>query len=1464
MPSFEDLEKFIRSEAKIVARQPDLPATHNRAPPAPVGRSAARKTHAFVVQEAAPEAGRAPAPKPKKPACAACKSSKPPHPLYRCDAFQRMAPLERFSLVRKAKLCYNCFQAHFTAVCPSDKVCNKCSRRHNSMLHLPEPSLDQTGDVAASTERVSLAAVSGRTTFGNDPPAAVRSAALVSSTPASTTVLLSTAQVSVVDSTGKKQIIRILLDSGSQGEFISRDCCRRLGLRTTPASAVVDGLGNKSTRCQAKTSLTFSSMKQPGVRYSINASVLEEITTELPSTTVSLNGLPHLEGLDLADATFNIPGPIDVLVGASLWAKIVGFRQRSGPPDCPTAIESSLGWIVIGTTPVGNLKETAETSLLATGVGVEAMLQKFWQIEELPSASPATPDELACEELFQDSVSRDSQGRYMVGLPFRESVQSLGDSLQSSTKKFISQERRLLRSPALHEQYCQVMRGHLTDGYISAVPESDLEDSTPAYHVPHHAVMKPDSTSTPLRIVWNMSAPTSTGCSLNDLLHIGPKLQSDIFRILLNFRLFRVALSSDVRQMYLRILVRPQDRRFQRFIWRFSPDDDLTLMQCNTVVFGMSCSPYLAQRVLRHLAEACRQAFPLASKVISRDIFMDDFVGSAASEREAMDIRDQLVEVFQSASFTLAKWCSNMPSVLVGIPPELQSESARQFDAEPHASAKILGLYWMAQADAFAFKQKESGVQCTKRNILSSIAKIFDPLGLLSPVIIVAKILIKKLWMLKIDWDEPPPLHIVKEWEAFAAALPCLASLSIPRHVGASPEEPAWLIGFCDASMEAYGAVVYVRAGSLDRPADSVRLLCAKSKVAPMNVLSIPRLELCAALLLAKLVVCVTGTYADRFSFASIYACTDSTVTLQWLSAHPSRWKTFVCNRVTQIQECLDAACWRHVPGDTNPADCLSRGLPASELANFPLWLEGPSWLHQPEDHWPLRPAAAFAQASPPEESRLVVMRAGEAPPWPLDVLLNRISSLRRLHRVTAWILRASPRNRHQAGALQAAELQQAELLWIAHVQKQYLTEVSAYLSDGSSTGKKGLNPLIGRLDLFMVDGIIRVGGRLRNASVPFEQRHPALLPKEGRYVELLVEQVHKDNLHTGPHLVLALLRSRFWILSARNLVRRLYHKCNVCFRANPKPTFPKMAALPSCHLQEAKAFTHTGVDYAGPLDITVARRRGGRSQKAYICLFVCMSTKAVHLELTSELSTPCFLAAFRRFLSRRGPCAAMYSDQGTNFVGARTCLREMHAFLSHPSYASAISDELSHRQIAWHFNPPAAPHFGGLWESNIKSAKSLLFKTIGSQLLTYEEMSTLLAQIEAILNSRPLCELSNDPAAPAALTPAHFLTFGSTLEALPAPDVSTVPSNRLSHYERVNWIVQHYWQRWSQEYLHGLQQRRKWTEQTPPLEKGALVVLMQERTRPLSWPIAVVEELLPGKDGVVRTARIRLGKSSL
>ncbi|XP_035907317.1 uncharacterized protein LOC118510037 [Anopheles stephensi] len=775
---------------------------------------------------------------------------------------------------------------------------------------------------------------------------------------------------------------------------------------------------------------------------------------------------------------------------------------------------------------------------------------------------------------------------------------------------------------------------------------------------------------------------------------------------------------------------------------------------------------------------------------------------------------------------------------------------------------------------------KESS-SSTKVRVLSYTARIFDPLGLLGPTVILAKMFLQRLWGLKhegktLDWNRPLPAEIQEEWRRFHSTLYVLRELRVPRLVAHSNPERLQLHLFADASQGAYGACCYVRSDSTR--GSTVRLLAAKSKVVSLsNTHSIARLELCAARLAVHLFQKVIR--ALNVSSTTVICWTDSMTVMHWLKSSPRRWKPFVANRVAQIQEETRISCWRHVPGSDNPADDISRGLRPEELLQCERWWQGPRWLSYGQEEWPVEPVLAKENETDIEERLAVSKIVITSTTCDFsNTLFARYSSYGKLRRVVAYCLRILSNLRASKSTsinsvkrntdmktllssvppLTAAELQDAELRLCQRAQHDSFAEEMDDLKRGKLvSGRSRLKWLSPYLD---PKGVLRVGGRLGNANIPESTKHPIVLAASHRLSTLLVENTHHQKMHAGPQFMLATIRQKFWLIGGRNLAKSVYHRCHTCFRNKPTLVKQAVADLPKSRVTPTRPFAVSGVDYCGPflLKSTVRNRS---PTKAYIAIFVCFATRAVHIELVSDLTSTAFLSALRRFVARRGKVAELHSDNATTFKGAAHELHRIYRMLKiDEGDRRAIFDWCEENELVWKFIPPRAPHFGGLWEAAVKSAKRHLLKTIGVRSVTQENMLTLLAQVELCLNSRPLIPISDEPTDLEALTPGHFL-IGSSMQAVPQVDLSKISPNRLKEYQLVQRQMQEIWARWYPEYLQQLQARAKHANNTPvKLEVNQLVIVKEDNTPPAVWPKGRITALHPGKDGVVRVVTLRVG----
>lgn len=481
-----------------------------------------------------------------------------------------------------------------------------------------------------------------------------------------------------------------------------------------------------------------------------------------------------------------------------------------------------------------------------------------------------------------------------------------------------------------------------------------------------------------------------------------------------------------------------------------------------------------------------------------------------------------------------------------------------------------------------------------------------------------------------------------------------------------------------------------------------------------------------------------------------------------------------------------------------------------------------------------------------------------------VDDVKLRFSSLNRLERITAYCLRFIHNARHSSpqrrvGPLTTDELQAATIVWIKDAQRQHFPNDLKCLQTSQPISRtsmlRSLNPILDK------DGMLRVDGRLANSrALPESTKAPIIIPKRSKFADLLVAHSHQHTLHGGPSLMLAFIRQRFWVIDGPNHARHYVKKCIKCFRFSSILGQQMMAALPSARVTPSRPFSHTAMDYSGAVMIRSSRGRGHHATKGYISVFVCLVTKAIHIEIVSDLTSVAFIAAYKRFTGRRGICTDIYSDNATNYVGAAVIFSKTER---EKGFDTNVISTLATMGTTWHFSPPLSPHFNGLAESAIRSVKHHVRRIIGDATLTYEELSTFLIQVECCLNSRPLYPLSSDPTAMAVLTPAHFLV-GGPLHAVPERNILSAKPSALTRWQLTTQMFQRFWVQWSTEYLHTLQQRKKWQHHNTNFSVGDIVLIRDDNRPPLSWPLARIVEVHPGSDGNVRVVTLRTATQTM
>lgn len=1382
--------------------------------------------------------------------CRLCKTGN--HMLYHCNKFLQMPEADRLNYVQSQKLCVNCFKNNHSAKTCTSGSCKKCSKKHNTLLHLNSKSKSQqSSNVQQNTNASS-----------NTSNVTVTSAAANNLASRQDYVLLATARVRITAPNGNSGEFKAILDSGSQVNLVSERVVKRLSMSTSEALLSINGIGNAQKRTTKRINVKLQA-RNNNFTTNLEAFVLPTIIPPQPNQHINVSKwkIPNVE---LADPYFYQPGKVDILLGAEYYFSLIRNGKIELANNLPILLNTSLGWIVSGRTSLN--QDSADASICAISTTdhgsfdndlLNDVIERLWRMEDNGSYEKShSQNEQQCEAHFAQNTQTHHDGRFIVRLPFRENTSALGESRDMAYNRFMSLERRLLKDPPTRAQYINFMEEYIKMGHMTEIDINSLLN--PNYFIPHHYVLKPDSTTTKLRAVFDASAKTSSGYSLNDLMYAGPTVQSELFSILVRFRLPRFVFTTDIEKMYRQILIHQDDKKYQIILWREDPSSPIRYYQLNTVTYGTRAAPYLATKCLQKIASENEIDHPLGAQILKDCFYVDDGLGGSNSLNTAIESQLQLIHILRKHGFNCRKWSANHTQLLQNIPQD-HREVNLDFSSNDKESIKTLGLIWLPKDDHLCVKVKEGPINvATKRTVVSDLAKLFDPLGLLAPVIVKAKIFIQHLWQLKLTWDEALPADINSTWTGFRDNLVALNNLKIARHIFKDNiPVTTQLHIFSDASEKAFGAAAYIRATFKDGRV-MARLLCSKSRIAPLKKQTLPRLELCAALLAAELSHRLRRDM--QIKDLPIFLWTDSEIVLSWINSQSSSYQTFVGNRISQIRTVTSPEQWWHVNSKDNPADVLSRGLTAKALSECQLWFMGPMFLHGKQECWPAKFLPNLRESTDLERKKNTTIALPITNNNDFLYNIDHKGSFKKLQRIASYVLRfirncsAGRSVRSELKALSPEELDAGLAIIIRAIQGIDFQDELKKLVNQQEIGKQSS---ISSLSPFVDNkGILRVGGRLDESGLHYDTKHPMILPYNDVLVKLLFKMVHDENKHCSPQALLGMIRQRYWPIRGKATARTTVQKCLQCTKARPKLCEQIMGNLPQARITPARPFINTGVDYFGPLWIHY-KIRGKRATKAYVAVFCCFATKAVHFELVSDLSTDAFIGALKRFISRRGRCQNIYSDNATNFVGASNKLSELSNSIFSENGKECIVSTCSPKGIQFHFIPPRAPHFGGLWEAAVKSAKHHLIRSTGTASLTYEELETVIVEIEAILNSRPLTPITNDPTDLSVLTPGHLL-IGEAPTAQIDSAASSKKISLLSRWELVSQLKHEFWKRWSNEYLHELQQRHKWKKPSPNLKTGDMVIIKEDNTPTMKWPLGRVTNVYPGNDGSIRVAEVK------
>eukprot|EP00731_Ephydatia_muelleri_P009492 Em0005g78a len=1214
-----------------------------------------------------------------------------------------------------------------------------------------------------------------------------------------TPVLLQTAKVVVCkpDVPAVTQTTRMIFDTGSQRSYVVARLRNTLQLPTERTETlIVKTFGSSSGQPQLCDVVNLSMKTRNGANVVIPLLTVPVICEPLSGQPISLAArrYPYLSTLELADESDpDCVLDVGILIGADHYWALVSGRNCQG--DGPTAIETRFGWVLSGPA-TGLLCGSTSMSLLSchtlkTGVtlpsgdsSLDQTLKMFWDLESIGIEAK----ESSVYEEFMQNI-KFQNGRYCVRLPWKEHHPPLPDNFSLSQTRLLGLVRRLKQSPHIFKEYDNIIQDQISLGIVEIVSDPwSTSRSNQIHYLPHHGVVREDKSTTKLRVVFDASARTS-GPSLNDCLYTGPSFKQRIADILVRFRLFPVGLVADIEKAFLMVSIADDDKDVLRFLWLDDIEAELPkikVLRFSRVVFGVSSSPFLLNATIKHHMDHYRTVDQQFVDKFERSIYVDDLTFSAKDEEGMFQLYKKAKGWLAEGAFNLRKFHTNSPKLQQWIDTE-----------EVKSTVPVSGKLNTTVEDLSYVKSMFGGCQ-----VDSSGVKV-----------------------LGVQWDS------------------VLDQLSFDiHHIGnaADKVQPTKrnIVGIVSRIYDPLGVLtpftilfkILFRRLCVEKTTSgcSMRFIAAKSRVAPLQEQTIPRLELLGALLLSRLMVNIASALNSELTLNAPVCYTDSKVVLFWIQRCDKEWRQFVEYRIREIRHLISVEAWRHCPGKDDPADLPSRGVDLSVIISDPLWLKGPDFLCDSpiDDNLTLEEAVfnecmselkAKDRPQLQEAYNFLVVRGPEN-------LINceRFGSLRRLLRTTAYVLKfvkamkiKARRSREVLNAeLDGADLAVAELYWIQACQRV-------------SIHNKKFEEWTKQFGLYLDDANLwRCKGRLSCADLPEATKHPIFLPSGHYFTTLLILDCHQRVMHGGIKETLTELRARFWVVKGRSLVRKVLRQCVRCMRYNGRPySAPNPPPLPHFRVNASPPFSSIGVDYAGPLYIK------GAGNKVWIALFTCCVTRAIHLELIPDMTTETFIRCFRRFTCRRGTPTRIVSDNSKTFKAASKELARIQA-------DPIIKDYFAQLRVCWSFNVAKAPWWRGIYERLVGSVKGVSRRNLSRQ------HTCLLDIVYLVFQTHIQCWSKMQTLWYLGIVPV-LLHGWSTPDAL----------------------LRHFWKRWRSEYLISLRDTHKYTNITGNGKRYAAmedIVLVHDENHPRTfWKLGRVENFIEGHDGLVRAAVVRVASES-
>ncbi|EFO84037.1 hypothetical protein CRE_17412 [Caenorhabditis remanei] len=1127
-------------------------------------------------------------------------------------------------------------------------------------------------------------------------------------------------------------------------------------------------------------------------------------------------------------------------------------------------------------------------------------IAQFWRVENLgienvsvsESTKKATIDLL---QVFYKTVKFNKEGKPEVALPYNGNELRLADNYSVAYKRFISLVATLKKGKNLLNIYNEIIVGQEIAGFIEKVTTAMMKTKGPKYTIPHRGVVKEDSLTTKLRIVLDASSHARGELSLNDCLHAGTNMIIPIYGILLRMRCPRYILVGDIEKAFHQVPLQEEFRNVTMFIWLKDPsrpadDDNIQLYRFKVIPFGVSSSPFLlAAYIVFNLDNNPHDL----NNEIKENLYVDNCLFCTNDKSEIASKIKGTKLIFQKMGMNLREYIVNDPDTMQSLPPAERAQSS---------VIKLLGYRWDSVNDTITIKIAKPDIDHpTKREVASKLAETFDPLGLVTPLMVPFKRLMQKVW-LKSDtnWKDKIPKELLSDWRALCNIF-IDREIVVPRQLTTNYENSELhLLLFSDASQDIYGACCYAYFAVNGKP-PSVTLFTSKNKIRPSKNenWTIPKLELlgiqCASNLacavVAELKVKVTSIKLFSDSACAIYWILSEKNTRLWVA---NRIKTLQDNR-NRMKECGIETTIHHCPTKENPADLATRGMSTTELQNSKLWFEGPSFLKEDQSEWPCMiegkvtcPAEfqelVYAEIIDPvtKKKKKPLMEKKTAPaekvPEEIDpaetvmaanatisrpgsfIPYTATNSLPKLCKIVVQILKTFSKTLKSKS-------------WDSYVMKQFhssdcplhqlkvarLLIISEHYKDCEFQGYTFPPDIEYHTD---TDGLRRVHRRIESPVLPQEASEPILIHPRHPLAKLVALETHEINGHMPETYTASAVKTRYWIPKLGSILNNIIRECVQCQKVNNFPfAYPYTKTLPRCRTTPSKPFSKVGLDYLGP--IVYKKDDNRKTGKAYVLVYTCLTTRGVVLRVVPDGTSQMYILTLKMIFHEYGVPKTIFSDNASTFKLSGSMINRD---IREATYSHSLVEFLAAEVIDFKFITPLAPWQGGIYERVVKLVKIQLTKECGTRTYDYFSIQYIVSSAQSMVNNRPLIPHSRSPKDMIALRPIDFIAPGVMLEVPAgevnsgAPPQSTEATVR-AHLNKLEQAVDRLWEIWSTGYLLHLRENVHKKKRSSLLRPavGQMVIIVTKLIKRHKWPLGVIVHVEKSqRDGQIRSAIVK------